>query len=226
LKQSSGSTDSGKPAKPHPDFPLFPHATKRWAKKVRGVFHFFGPWRDPQGALEEWLRVKDELLAGRKPRPKGDTGGPTVELIANAYLTRKEQLRDSGDISERTFQDALKAGKRFAAEFGKTRVVSDLNPDDFAEYRVKLAKTRRAVALGNEIQQVRSILKFAYDEGIIATPVRFGTAFKKPSAKVLRIEQARHGARDFPAESIRALIDAADVHLKAMILLVCDVSAI
>src|SRR4051794_7313919 len=110
--------------KPHPDFPLFPHATKRWAKKIRGEFQFFGPWRDPQGALEEWLRVKDDLLAGRKPRPKGDPEGRTIEFITNAYLTRKEQLRDSGDIAEPTFQDAVKAAKRFAAEFGKSRVVT------------------------------------------------------------------------------------------------------
>ncbi|HEY0982230.1 tyrosine-type recombinase/integrase, partial [Schlesneria sp.] len=189
------------------------------AKKVRGEFHFFGPWRDPQGALEEWLRVKDDLLAGRKPRAKGDPGGPTVELVTNAYLTRKEQLYLSGDISKRTFEDAVKAGKRFATEFGKTRVVSDLQPDDFAAYRVKLAKTRRAVSLGNEIQQVRSILKFAYDEGLIASSIRFGAAFKKPSAKTLRIEGARHGARDLSSEEIRTLLDAADVHLKTMILL-------
>lgn len=146
-------------------------------------------------------------------------GGPTVELIANAYLTRKEQLRDSGDISERTFQDALKGGKRFAAAFGKTRLVSDLGPDDFAEYRVKIAKTRGAVAIGNEVQQVRSILKFAYDEGYIAAPVRFGTAFNKPSAKSMRLERARHGSRDLTSDQIQTVFKEADVHLKAMILL-------
>ncbi|MBL8963112.1 MAG: hypothetical protein KF787_08680 [Phycisphaeraceae bacterium] len=57
-----------KPRKPFCDFPLFPHATGRWAKKTRGKFVFFGPWDDPFGALERYTSQRDALHAGLVPR--------------------------------------------------------------------------------------------------------------------------------------------------------------
>jgi hypothetical protein len=48
-----------KPAKP-PGFPLFPHASGQWAKKIKGKTVYFGLWADPEGALARYL--------GRLPR--------------------------------------------------------------------------------------------------------------------------------------------------------------
>ena len=55
--------ENGLPRKPTPDYPLFAHSNGQWAKKVRGRFHYFGPWSDPQAALEKWVAQKDALLA-------------------------------------------------------------------------------------------------------------------------------------------------------------------
>jgi hypothetical protein len=98
----------GKPAKPYPDFPLFPHATKRWAKKIRGKLHYFGPWNDPDGALNNYLKQKDDLHAGKKPRL--DPAAVTVKDVANAFLNAKQALVDAGELSPRTWDDYTEVG--------------------------------------------------------------------------------------------------------------------
>ncbi len=49
MPNSTARRAASKPTKPRPDFPLFPHATGRWAKKVQGTLLYFGPTKgDPK----------------------------------------------------------------------------------------------------------------------------------------------------------------------------------
>jgi hypothetical protein len=86
-----------KPAKHYPNFPLLPRAAGVWAKRIRGKFHYVGPWDDPDGALKEYLEQKDALHAGRRPR--GATEGATVHEPVNRFLNQKQALVDVGELS-------------------------------------------------------------------------------------------------------------------------------
>ena len=88
---------SEKPKKPYPDFPLFPHATGRWVKKIKGRLVYFGPWDDPEGALAKYLDTRDDLQAGRPPRDKTD--GLAVRELVNRFLTAKRHLVDTRELS-------------------------------------------------------------------------------------------------------------------------------
>jgi integrase len=216
-RHSTPPPANGKPAKPHPDYPLFPHASGQWAKKIRGRMHYFGGWADPEGALARYREQADDLHAGRTPRP--DPQALTVKGACNAFLSHKQALLDTGELAERTWREYKETTDLLVGAFGKTRLVADLAPDDFATLRNKMAGRWGPVRLGNAIQRVRSVFKHAADAGLIDRAVRFGPGFARPSAKTLRLHRARKGPRMFEADEIRRMIEAAGVQLRAMILL-------
>ena len=220
MSKSNPSAAVRKPAKPRPDFQLFPHATGRWAKKIHQKLHYFGPTTgDPKGqaALERWLEQKDDLLAGRTPRAK--TAGLTVADLCNHFLTFKRGLLASGEIVNRTFQEYFETCQRLVASFGKTRPIADVVGDDFQRLRNRIGRDWGPVRVGNEIQRIRSVFKYAYDAALIEHPVRFGPGFKKPSAKVLRQNRAKGGLRMFEREELLAALQHATTNAKAMLLL-------
>src|SRR5205823_11888107 len=79
-----------------------------------------------------------------------------------------------------TLQDYSRACNQVTDFFGGQRLVSDLATEDFEKLRARLAKTRGPRALGNRIVSIRSLFKYAFDAGLIPTPVRYGHAFAKP----------------------------------------------
>jgi integrase len=214
---STTPAPSGKPAKPYEDFPLFPHATKRWAKKIRGKLHYFGPWDDPDGALNNYLAQKDALHAGRAPR--ADPEALTVKDAANAFLNHKSALLDAGELSPLTWAKYKTAADLVVSAFGKKRLAADLGPDDFAALRKKMAARWGVYRLGDMIQSVRSIFKHAHDARLLPLPVCFGPGFARPSKKVQRLHRAGHGPKLLTADEVRRLLEAAGPQLRAMILL-------
>ena len=211
------STAGTKPAKPYEGFPLFAHATGRWAKKIRGKLHYFGPWADPDAALAKYLDQRDALHAGRKPRPTGD--GLTLHELCNRFCEAKERQVDAGDITRRSFVDYHAPCATVSASLGKNLLVDDFAPDDFDALRAALAKRCNPNTLGNEVQRIRTLFKYAYDAGLIDKPTRFGPTFKRPAKRILRAERQRKGERMFEARQIRQLLKAAQQPLRAMILL-------
>lgn len=107
------------PPSPPPTTPLFPHASGKWAKKVKGN------------------------TTPRKTRcPRPETEGLTVKELANKFLNHKKELLDEGRLSPRTWAEHKETTDLLVSGFSKGRLVEDLGPDDFASLRRGMAKRR------------------------------------------------------------------------------------
>jgi len=217
-------SNNGKPDKPYKDFPLYAHGNGQWAKKVKGVTRLFGPWADPQAALDKWLAQKDDLLAGREPRVTGE--GLTVVSLVNQFLESKESKVKTDELTERSFEEYDAICGQIIEVFGRNRVVTDLRPDDFERLRAELAKGRGKkprgcgpVTLASVIGRARVVFNYASKNSLVDRPIVFGEGFRKPSRRVLRLERNKKGPKMFKAKQIRAMLRIAGSQLKAMILL-------
>lgn len=125
-----------------------------------------------------FLHQQDDHYAGRSPRTQ-DNSRATLRDVLNHFLTSKQQQIENDELSYRSFADYERTCRRLIEQFSKNRIVEELRPLDFKELRAEISKTRGHVALGNEIQRVRTIFKYAYEAELIDKPVRFGPDFKK-----------------------------------------------
>lgn len=215
---------SDRPAKPYEGFPLFAHRSGQWARKYQGRFYYFGSWRtDPDGteALKRYNREWSYLKEGRTPPPVDTGDGLTLRRLCNVFLTSKRNKLDSGELSGHTFSGYHTSCERMLDYFGKNRRVDDLRPDDFEGYRKKLAGMLGVVALKNEINRCRIVLKYAFDQRLIDRPVAYGQSFDKPSARMIRRARNEAGPKLFEADELRRILKTteSDPVLRAMTLL-------
>jgi integrase len=63
------------------------------------------------------------------------------------------------------------------------------------------------------------VFGFAFKDGLVDHPVKFGASFAKPSRKMIRQAKNAAGSRMIEADVLRKIIDAVSGQMKAMILL-------
>jgi integrase len=212
-----------RPTKPTPDFPLFPHRCGSWAKKIRGAVHYFGGWGDPDGALAKYNAQKADLHAGRRPAPAADDPEPdsdgTIKSTVNAFLNAKMARVKAGELSNRTWIFYKGVCAVLVKQFGGSTLVADLRPRDFEDLRRHMETRWGPLRRGNAVIYVRGLFKYALEAELIDRLPRYGPTFVRPTAKTVRLHRVNQGPNLFAAEEVRRMLDAADVTLRALLLL-------
>ena len=202
-----------KPKKPHPDFPLFPHATGRWAKKVRGKLHYFGPWEDSDAALELWISQKDELLAGRKPRSASDENALNIADACNLYLDHILDQVDKGRRTAHWYQDMRGTCSVILTVFVREWGVDSLKQDDFKLLGNRFEKTSTGkkaspVTTKNHIHRTRNLFNWLVKANYIETLPRYGAEFDPPESVQINNHTQDSTTRLFTRKQVRALLRA------------------
>lgn len=222
MSKSTRSEPRSKPAKPYEGFPLFAHPSGMWAKKIRKRLVYFVSWRiDPDGtaALEKFNREWPYLKDGRTPPEVDVSSGCTLKALVNDFLKSKEEMLNAGELSPHSFRDYYRTCAILIDQFKKDRHVADLAPADFRTFRAKLAERFGVVSLKNVINRVCIVFNYAHENNLIDKPVLYGQCFDRPNARALRKDRRAGGAKLYEREEVLAILNAADVQLKAMILL-------
>jgi len=219
-----------KPKKPYEGFPLTPHASGKWQKKIRGRIHYFGAWaRRVDGklervkgdgweeALELYKEQAEDLHAGREPRVL--SGGFTLVELCNKFLESKKRKLDANELSVRMFHEYKQIKDLLLSSFGSNRLVDSLTPEDFEKLRADMAKRWGPARLSNSIVSIKSFFKYGVDNFLIDKTVRYGTEFKRPNKATFRKHKATRTKKTMEAADLRKLIENAEQPLRAMILL-------
>jgi integrase len=201
---------------------LYVHAASgRWCKFFKGKRYYLCYQKDdPDGTQSYDLYVlkKHEAETGAKIQGLSDNSIKVAD-IADDWCQRMRDLVNSGERSQRTLDEYIATGKFVIDHFGKARNADSLSPVDFGKLRSKLAERYGINGLNKRIVQVRTMFKFAFDEGLIDKPVQYGQSFDQPDAKALRKHRRKGGAKDFTADEIRSMLKESNGTQRAMVLL-------
>lgn len=207
-----------KPARPRKDFPLFPHDSGQWAKKVRGKLFYFGTWDDPDAAERKWDIQKHAILEGRNPS-EVTSSGDSLSWLINTFMDAKQLQRNRGELTQRALNDYHRVCKHVAKYFGKDRRLETIRANEFDEYKSSFPDTWGPVTVNNHLRLARVLFKFANDIEATERPIRYSIGLKAVSRTIARKHAATKPAKEFTLLEVHRLLAVSNVTMQAFIYL-------
>jgi integrase len=185
-------------------------------KKIDGQLHYFGRANGSESQarkeLIEFLRLRENGV------PQVARADVPLHEIANRYAADVKQR-----VQPATFDDYDAAIKSFVSILGRDTCDTQLTASHFGKVRDAWDERFGSVRLGNQIQAIRTMFRWAVDNLIIERIPAYGNRFDKPTATEQRIEARatvdRRGHRKFSAGDIAKILAAAKGDLKTFVLL-------
>lgn len=224
VTSTGGKTpQQSRPKKPYPEYPLSPHASGKWQKKVDGKIKYFGRWENPEAALAEY----ETFLSGTTLRPSGqDAEGDecSVDYMVNRFLRAKKNKMAEDDLAPRSYQQYRDTCSLLKAHFGGERAVDSITPDELSDWRAswKNRKTGGALspsAINQRLRNLKTIFRFADDFDLVDRPLKVRTVFEPVSVKAQLRYRDKQAAKYWERDELLTLVAAASPHLKAAMLL-------
>lgn len=213
-----------KPEKPTPDFPLFPHSSGQWAKKIKGSMRYFGPWDNPDAALTLYESEKKAWELNINPRTMtivpmlGNKNDLSISDGINLFLDYVEQKVKQSELSNRSYRDYKGSCQRVLQVIPRSFPINGMTTQQWAKIEQSLRDGLNPTTAGNHINRVLICFKWLKDNRLIQEPY-YGTAMKRPSKAKIRIAKKSSGKRWFDRDEILSLLAGARPSIAAMILL-------
>jgi len=208
-----------KPSKPYADFPMGWHRSGYWCKRILGKLYYFGDRGDVTGktALADFNRRSPYLFAGQDP-DDFLSDGYTLKKLCNDFMAFKEGEVEDGNLSQRTFTDYLGICRTLLASIGKNKDITKIGPGDFDTLLNAFKDGKSPVTVNNFIGRVKVVFNFAVKTSKLTAP-NYGLRFRTISPKVLRLHRKSKPSKEFSVAALQAVLEAADVQMRAIILL-------
>jgi integrase len=134
------------------------------------------------------------------------------------FLTDRQDQVDAGELSRKCFRDYHAICARLIEHFGRNRPVESLGPEDFRSFRLTLTERCGPSYLATEVTRTKTVFRYAFDQGLIDKPVRWGN-FSGPPQRVIRAHESERGILMFEPDELVRILETSEQPLRTWILL-------